>query len=182
MKIGVLSDTHGGVKGWEMSWKFLKDTEIILHCGDLFYYGPRNPVPEDYSPGNLVEIFNNLKIPILISKGNCDSEVDQLVLNFPLTYPFLLYQIDFIKIIVSHGHFFNEEEWFNLGKKWKANILISGHTHKWKLEKKEGIILVNPGSPSLPKNEPAVGIIDTELKTVKIFNSGNSSLLSEICL
>ncbi len=178
MRIGVISDTHGSLTGWEKAWQIIKNTDIIIHCGDLFNHGPGNPIPEKYSPKELLNIFNNLKIPLLISKGNCDSEVDQTFLNIPLCYPFLFYQTNNLRILASHGHIFKRDEWIELGKKWKIKILISGHTHIPSLEKIDDIIILNPGSPSIPKEkQPTCAKIDIEEKTVKIFDLSD---LSEI--
>ncbi len=181
MVIGVISDTHGSVYGWEKSWEILKDSDIIIHCGDIFNHGPGNPLPQNYSPKQLLNILNNLSVPILISKGNCDSEVDQMFLNIPIASPFLFYQINNLRFIVSHGHIFKKEEWIELGKKWKVNFLISGHTHIPLIEKIENILILNPGSPSLPKERiPTCAKIDLERKVVKIFNLVDKSLVKEI--
>jgi len=180
MKIGVISDTHGSVKGWEDAWKVIKDTDIIIHCGDILNHGPGNPLPENYSPKKLVEILNSLQIPLLIVKGNCDSEVDQLFLNYPFSSPFLLCQLDSIRIVASHGHLFKEEEWISLGEKWKVDILISGHTHLWKVERKDNLAVLNPGSPSLPKNEPTVAVIETDSRKIEIFNIQTTALITQL--
>lgn len=180
MKIGIISDTHGSLYGWEKSWEILKESDFIFHCGDLFNHGPGNPVPEKYSPKELLNIFNNLNIPLLISKGNCDSEVDQTFLNLPMASPFLFTQIENFRFLISHGHLFKRDEWIEIGKKWKINFLISGHTHIPLIEKKEGIILINPGSPSLPKEKiPTCGEIDFEKGCVRIFNILDNSIYIE---
>ena len=180
MKLGVISDTHGSLKGWEKGWEILKNSDVIIHCGDLFNHGPGNPVPEGYNPKELCNIFNNLSIPLLIVKGNCDSEVDQLFLKLPFSYPYLFVQFSELRILASHGHIFSDEEWEQIGEKWKINILISGHTHKWKLEKKSNIVILNPGSPSLPKcDEFTVAQIDTEERKVKVFNLDTKKVLVE---
>lgn len=180
MEIGVISDTHGSLGAWEKSWQILKNSDIIIHCGDLFNHGPGNPIPEKYSPKELLNIFNNLQIPILISKGNCDSEVDQTFLNIPLASPFLFFQINNLRILVSHGHIFKEKEWIELGKKWKVNVLISGHTHIPILEKIENIIILNPGSPSLPKEKiPTCAIIDLNERLIKIHNLLDQSIIKK---
>ncbi|HDD64561.1 MAG TPA: phosphodiesterase [Firmicutes bacterium] len=180
MKIGIISDTHGSVKGWENAWKIIKDTDIIIHCGDILNHGPGNPLPEGYSPKKLVEILNGVKIPLLIVKGNCDSEVDQLFLDYPLSFPFLFSQIGQLRILSSHGHIFKEEEWLSLGKKWKIDILISGHTHLWKVEKKENAVILNPGSPSLPKKEPTVAVVDESLRKIEIFNVETGKVINSL--
>jgi putative phosphoesterase len=180
MKIGIVSDTHGSILGWRRSFEIFKDCDIIIHAGDIFNHGPGNPIPEEYNPKELLNILNNLNKPILISKGNCDSEVDQMLLDIPLAYPFLLYQLNELKILVSHGHLFKKEEWVEIGKRWKVNILISGHTHMPLIEKIENLILVNPGSPSLPKEKvPTCGKIDLEEKNIKILNILDKSILNK---
>ncbi len=176
MKIGVVSDTHGSVLGWEKAWEILKNTDIIIHCGDLFNHGPGNPIPEKYSPRELLNIFNNLNIPLLISKGNCDSEVDQAFLNIPLAFPFLFYQINDLRILISHGHIFKKDEWIEIGKKWKIDILISGHTHIPVIEKVENITILNPGSPSIPKEKtPTCAKINLDEKLITIFDLSDFS-------
>lgn len=183
MKIGIISDTHGSLLGWELAWKILENSDIIIHCGDLFNHGPGNPIPEKYSPRELLNILNNLNKPVLIARGNCDSEVDQTFLNIPICYPFLLYQIENLRIIASHGHIFKKEEWIEIGKKWKINILISGHTHIPVLEKIDELIILNPGSPSIPKEKiPTCAEIDLSQKTIQIFDLINFSELKKILL
>lgn len=170
MKIGVISDTHGSLEGWEKAWKILKNTDLIVHCGDLFNHGPGNPIPERYNPKELLNIFNNLDKQVLIVKGNCDSEVDQTFLNLPMSFPFLFFQINNFRFLASHGHIFKKEEWIKLGKNWKIDILISGHTHIPNLERIENLIILNPGSPSIPKENPTVAIISLKDKKVEIFD------------
>jgi len=178
MKIGVVSDTHGSFKRWEMVWEFLKDSDIIIHCGDLFNHGPGNPTPDGYNPKKLLETFNSIEKPFLIVKGNCDSEVDQMFLNIPITYPYLFTLIENYKFLVSHGHLF-KDNFLQMGKRWEVDFLISGHTHLWKLEKNENIVILNPGSPSLPKNNPSFALIDTEEKKIKVLDIEKSSVLKE---
>lgn len=173
MKIGIISDTHGSVGGWEKAWRILKESDLIVHCGDLFNHGPGNPVPEKYNPKELLNIFNTLDKPILIAKGNCDSEVDQTFLNIPMANPFLFFQINDIRFLVSHGHIFKKDEWINLGEKWKVNVLISGHTHIPNLENTGKLIILNPGSPSIPKEKPTVALLSLEEKKVEIFELEN---------
>ncbi len=180
MKIGIISDTHGGISGWQNAWEILKETQLIIHCGDIFNHGPGNPLPANYNPKELLNIFNNLRIPLLISKGNCDSEVDQTFLNIPLSFPFLFFQIENYRFIVSHGHLYSEEDLFQMSKKWNINFLISGHTHLWKLEKKGNIFIINPGSVSLPKNNPSFGLLDLSDKFISIYSVEDYKILKKI--
>ena len=180
MKIGVVSDTHGGLKSWLDCGQFLKDTEAVIHCGDILNHGPGNPLPERYAPGELAAALNASETPLLMVKGNCDSEVDQLFLSVPLASPLLVYQVDFLKIVASHGHHFPEDEWLALGRKWGADILISGHTHRPSVQHRDGLVLLNPGSTALPKDGPAsLAVIDVHLREIQIFDILNLSLIAQ---
>jgi len=79
MRIGFISDTHGGLAGWQeaMAGPFA-EADLIIHCGDLLYHGPRNPMPKGYDPAALAQAMNASPAPLLIARGNCDSDVDQL--------------------------------------------------------------------------------------------------------
>jgi len=180
MKISVVSDTHGSLQGWEPEDCITSVTDSIIHCGDLFNHGPGNPIPEKYAPKELLEKFNSIEKQLLVVKGNCDSEVDQKMLNVPITYPFLILQIDRTRILASHGHLFKEEEIISLSKKWHLNIIITGHTHKWKLETHGNFIWLNPGSTSIPKDSPSsFSLIDTDKRIVKVFNLNTKEILAE---
>lgn len=105
MKIGVISDTHGCRDHWAKAYdKFFKDADLIIHSGDVLYHGPRNPMLGDYNPAELAEKINGCSQPVLICKGNCDSEVDQLVLNTPIQSPYVHAFADGRHIVATHGH------------------------------------------------------------------------------
>lgn len=154
MKIGVISDTHGSLSAWEQALAGpLKDVDLILHAGDVLYHGPRNPLPEGYQPATLAEMINSCKIPIMIAQGNCDSEVDQMVLNIPIQSPFFITDQPLGRIFVTHGHRYNPEQVTEHADRYNIDIWISGHTHIPVLEKQTNTIILNPGSCSLPKGE-----------------------------
>lgn len=148
MKIGVISDTHGGLEGFKKAMNILEGAEIILHAGDILSHGPLNPFPLEYAPKDLIDLINNSEIPILASKGNCDSEVDELLLKI-IIQPSIFFKDDDLKILLCHGHRENDEGLLRLGARYGLSIIISGHTHIPKIEEKNGIILINPGSPSI---------------------------------
>ena len=111
MKIGVISDTHGCRDHWAKAYdKFFKDADLIIHSGDVLYHGPRNPMLEDYNPAELAEKINGCSQPVLICKGNCDSEVDQLVLNTPIQSPYVHAFADGRHIVATHGHMVESDE------------------------------------------------------------------------
>jgi len=160
MKIGVIADTHGNVDAWrKVMKKFFHDADMIIHAGDIFNYGPRNIVHEGTEPGDLAEEMNGLEIPIIAARGNCDSDIDATVVSFPIQSPFALVQADSLRILVNHGDLLDDEKKIELAKKWHVNVFVSGHTHRPKLAREGDIVLLNPGSPSLPKEEPTVGLI-----------------------
>lgn len=155
MKIGVISDTHGCRDHWAKAYdKFFKDADLIIHSGDVLYHGPRNPMLEDYNPAELAEKINGCSQPVLICKGNCDSEVDQLVLNTPIQSPYVHVFADGRHIVATHGHMVESDEAKEaMAAAIKADIFISGHVHYTVLEKRGNTVFLNPGSPSLSKRE-----------------------------
>ena len=105
MKVGIISDTHGHEMRWTLAYeKFFKDADLIIHSGDVLYHGPRNPMLEDYNPAGLAERINTSPVPVIIAKGNCDSEVDAMVLEGPVQTPYAYVMIDGFRIVATHGH------------------------------------------------------------------------------
>ena len=91
MKIGIISDTHGHEGAWTRACeKFFTGADLILHAGDVAYHGPRNPMKADYNPMGLIERINASEIPVVIAKGNCDSDVDASCLTLPILSPLRL--------------------------------------------------------------------------------------------
>lgn len=172
MNIGVISDTHGSLTAWRQAYeKFFRNVDLIIHCGDVLYHGPRNPLPEGYDPKNLANELNSLKKSIIIVRGNCDAEVDQLVLEYPLESPYAHIITPDFKILAHHGHNWSQET-FPAKVKKLYNIIISGHTHVPQIDIIDQSIYINPGSPALPKDDnqtPTVAIIDkTEIKILNV--------------
>jgi len=171
MKIGLISDTHGDADAVKAAFSFFNDVDIIMHSGDLFYHGLFNNINSNYNPIELSRFFSELKKPLIFSKGNCDSEVDQVGVDFNILDPVRLFYHEKHLVYLHHGDKKNDKDLIELSKKFKFNIVVSGHTHVCRIEKKEGILFINPGSPSLPKggNPPTIGIID--------FNEGNVMII-----
>ncbi len=192
MKIGVISDTHGHEQHFAKAVeKFFHDADLILHAGDILYHGPRNPMLEDYNPAKLAERINESKIPIVIARGNCDSDVDQNVINVPIQAPFAYVYAMNKKIIVTHGTQFTycnspeNPDWKKMigeistqANKLNADIFITGHIHNNILERQGNSILLNPGSAALPNRKdkrPTIAVIDDE--KIEIYDLNDSTLL-----
>ena len=160
MKIGIISDTHGCAETWRKVFpKYFADADLILHAGDVLYHGPRNPIPKEYNPKELADEMNNCPVPILAACGNCDAEVDAMVLNFPVQSPYAYVLAEGLRIAVTHGHNLDETTKLKLAASLKADVFISGHIHLPVLEKNEKTIFVNPGSPGMSKTKDGHGTI-----------------------
>lgn len=152
MKIAVTGDTHGDAAGWrQMAEKIFPGADLVVHCGDILAHGPRNPLVEGYDPAGLAELINAGPVPVLFARGNCDAEVDQLLIDFPIQSPYAFFQAGPLRIMAHHGHGLSREEMIEMCRRYRADLFASGHTHVPALERAGGLLLVNPGSPSLPK-------------------------------
>ena len=160
MKIGLLSDTHGDLIQTTKALEILKDCDYIIHLGDVLYHGPRNPLPKNYNPKELAEILS-YKDNIIYIKGNCDSDVDEMVINNDLSHKNRFIEFQNYKIYATHGYEKTEEERVAKAKILGANFVISGHTHIKVLKKYDDIVIINPGSTSIPKDgQSSIGIIE----------------------
>ena len=151
MKIGVMSDTHGSLPYLEKALDVLSDCDILLHVGDVLYHGPRNDLPEGYNPKAVIDKINNLN-NITIVRGNCDADVDQMVINHPIESPFVHKIIDNISVLMDHGYTKSREELLKQARDLSVDILILGHTHVKELSVESDVIVLNPGSTAIPKD------------------------------
>ncbi len=150
MKILVASDLHGS---WTWTEKLLKKfkeekADKLLLLGDLYYHGPRNPLPDGYDPKKVCEELNLLKDRLIVIKGNCDAEVDEMISEFDFkgVYSFEMFGK---KIFASHGHKFNPDNFPDED----FDVMLYGHFHIPTITEKDKKLLVNVGSVSLPKND-----------------------------
>ncbi len=174
MKIGIISDTHGDVFSFKMALEnIFKDIDLILHAGDILYHGPRNTLPSGYNPEKLANIINELPTDILFSKGNCDSAVDQMMINMPILSNYLFISIEGYKILLYHGD--TKLNFKNI------DFIITGHTHIYNLQLSDSTIFINPGSLSLPKNHNngTCAILDISLNLINIYDISSSKSLME---
>ena len=112
------------------------------------YHGPRNDLPRDYAPKEVLTMLNEMKDKVFCVRGNCDTEVDQMVLDFPILADYCIVAEGDLVIYATHGHNYNEK---NLPPMKKGDILLHGHTHVPKCTEHEQYIYMNPGSVSIPK-------------------------------
>ena len=150
MKLMLASDIHGSAYFAEKMRQAYIDEKAdrLILLGDLLYHGPRNDLPKDYAPKKVIEILNDIKEEILCVRGNCDTEVDQMVLDFPIMADYAVIYADGRTLYLTHGHKFNPE---NPPKLKKGDYLVNGHTHIPANEDKGDFIYINPGSVSIPK-------------------------------
>jgi len=150
MRFLIASDIHGSAYYCKKIVEAFKqeNADKIVLLGDILYHGPRNDLPLEYDPKKVISLLNPLKDIILCVRGNCDSEVDQMVLGFPILADYCLISHESTMIFVTHGHTFNTS---NLPPMSKGDILLHGHTHVPACEKFGDIIYINPGSASIPK-------------------------------
>ena len=151
MKLMFASDIHGSKKYCSIMFEQYKKegaNKLIL-LGDLLYHGPRNDLPEEYAPKEVIRMLNENKNEILCVRGNCDSEVDQFVLEFPILAEYMMIFEKNRTFFITHGHKYNLQQ---LPAITPNDILIHGHTHIQAIEKGEQCTYINPGSLSMPRN------------------------------
>ena len=155
MKFLILTDIHGSSKYLKLAMEKFNNLNCdkLLLLGDILYHGPRNDLPLEYNPKEVIAILNTYKDKILSVKGNCDAEVDEMVLDFPL-YPTVMLNVGGVKLELVHGH--------NLEECSAEGYIMHGHTHVNKYEDK----VINIGSLSIPKdNHHTYAVLDDNLLT-----------------
>lgn len=180
MKYMFASDIHGSAFYCRKMLKAYQEekAERLVLLGDLLYHGPRNDLPKEYAPKEVIKMLNDKKNEIYTVRGNCEAEVDQMVLEFPVLADYCILSIEGKTFFATHGHVYNQN---NLPPLKNGDILIHGHTHVLKAEKMDGYTLLNPGSTSIPKegNPPTYAVYEDGVFTIKDFD-GN--IIKEITL
>lgn len=169
MKLFIASDIHGSAH-WcrKMLEAFEKsEAEKLVLLGDILYHGPRNDLPEEYDPKQVIAMLSPLKERILCVKGNCDTEVDQMVLPFPILAEYAWICADGCKMFLTHGHKFSPEQPPALSQ---GEYLLCGHTHIPMIKDCGSFIYVNCGSVSIPKEHSAHSYV--------LFENGRFTLMS----
>lgn len=163
MKLGIISDTHGSLPAWRAAFnRYFSGADLIIHCGDIFYHAPRNPLPEGYAPLALAEALNDSPVPIIFARGNCDSAVDESLLRWPVAAPWAWCCWEGKTILAWH-----EGETHpgaaETRERFRPHLFLVGHTHRARLWREGPTLCLNPGSPSLskmPDGRPTIGLID----------------------
>ena len=151
MKLLIASDIHGAAKWCRSLMDEIEkeNPDRVILLGDLLYHGPRNDLPEDYAPKEVIAMLNGIKDQIIAVRGNCEAEVDQMVLPFPVLAEYALISDNGRTLFATHGHIHNLQ---NLPPLKRGDILLHGHTHIPACEHTDGgVTYLNPGSVSIPK-------------------------------
>lgn len=171
MKIFFMSDIHGSLYYAKKALDNFKreNADYIVILGDELYHGARNPLPLEYNPKEVAQLLNEFADKIIAVRGNCDSEVDEMVLDFPMmgTYSIILHNNR--RLFLTHGHIYNED---NLPKLMDGDVFIYGHTHISKAEKRGNIFVINPGSITFPKENclNSYGVLEGDIFKLKDLN------------
>lgn len=158
MKLMIASDIHGSAYWCEkMTERFHEEKpDRLLLLGDLLYHGPRNDLPRDYAPKRVAELLNSLADRILCVRGNCDSEVDQMMLDFPILSDYCLVYDGVHEMLATHGHGYGPDK---LPRLPDGSILLCGHTHIPADRQEGNLRYLNPGSVSIPKGGSSNGYL-----------------------
>ncbi|MDI3361090.1 phosphodiesterase [Lelliottia sp. V89_10] len=171
MKLMFASDIHGSLPATErVLSRFVESgAQWLIILGDVLNHGPRNALPEGYAPAQVAEKLNQYADKIIAVRGNCDSEVDQMLLHFPITAPWQQVLLENTRLFLTHGHLFGPE---NLPPLATGDVLVYGHTHIPVAALHGDIVHFNPGSVSIPKggNAPSYGLLDENLLSVIALN------------
>ena len=161
MKLLIASDIHGSAYYCRMLLDVLEreKADRLFLLGDILYHGPRNDLPRDYAPKEVIAMLNPLKEKLFCVRGNCDTEVDQMVLNFPILADYAVLPLGDRVIYTTHGHRFNCD---NPPPLSKGDILLNGHTHIPEDKDMGTFRYLNPGSVSIPKEQSPHGYMTLE--------------------
>ena len=167
-KILIASDIHGSAHYCRKLLAAMEreETQRMLLLGDILYHGPRNDLPREYAPKDVIAMLNPLKERIVSVRGNCEAEVDQMVLDFPVLADYCLMPVGDHMMFCTHGHIYNEE---HLPPMMPGDILLYGHTHVPRAEKVLDKWMLNPGSVSIPKGGgvPSYAVLADGTFTIK---------------
>ena len=156
MRLLIASDIHGSLRYCRelLAAYDREQADRMLLLGDILYHGPRNDLPEEYAPKGVAAALNERKNDILCVRGNCEAEVDQMMLAFPVMADYALVCADGCRMYATHGHVYHPE---HLPPLQDGDVLLYGHTHIPAWETRDGVLCLNPGSVSIPKGDSRRG-------------------------
>lgn len=167
-KLFFISDIHGSLYYLKKVLEIYESekADYIIILGDELYHGARNPLPKDYNPKEVTELLNTYKDKIIAVRGNCDSEVDQMVLEYPMMAEYSIVLYNGRRLFLTHGHIYDRNNLPNLSS---GDAIIYGHIHVPLAEKQNDIFVINPGSITFPKegNPNSYGILENNIFKIK---------------
>lgn len=182
MKWMIASDLHGSAYYCrKMLEAFEREgADRLFLLGDLLYHGPRNDLPREYAPKEVIPLLNGKKEKLLCVRGNCDAEVDQMVLKFPVLADYAVLPVGQRLIYATHGHIYHVK---NLPPLAPGDVLLHGHTHvpAW-TEFGQGNLYLNPGSVSIPKENSPHSYMTLEENTMQWKELESSAVFHELTL
>lgn len=182
MKWMIASDLHGSAYYCrKMLEAFEREgADRLFLLGDLLYHGPRNDLPREYAPKEIIPLLNGKKEKLLCVRGNCDAEVDQMVLEFPVLADYAVLPVGQRLIYATHGHIYHVK---NLPPLAPGDVLLHGHTHvpAW-TEFGQGNLYLNPGSVSIPKENSPHSYMTLEGNTMQWKELESSAVFHELTL
>ena len=182
MKWMIASDLHGSAYYCrKMLEAFEREgADRLFLLGDLLYHGPRNDLPREYAPKEIIPLLNGKKEKLLCVRGNCDAEVDQMVLEFPVLADYAVLPVGQRLIYATHGHIYHVK---NLPPLAPGDVLLHGHTHvpAW-TEFGQGNLYLNPGSVSIPKENSPHSYMTLEGNTMRWKELESSAVFHELTL
>lgn len=177
-KILVVSDIHGCLPTLQKVVNFYhkEHYNLMIVLGDILNYGPRNCIPDGIDAKGIATLLNSMKEDIVAVRGNCDSEVDQMLLEFPIMETYTILVNGGKRIFLTHGHIYNEENMPTM----RADAFFYGHTHLWKLEKSiNGTLICNTGSITFPKQNRIATFATIDNSVVNVRALDGSVIKSE---
>ena len=182
MKWMIASDLHGSAYYCRKMLEALEreGADRLFLLGDLLYHGPRNDLPREYAPKEVIPLLNGKKEKLLCVRGNCDAEVDQMVLEFPVLADYAVLPVGRRLIYATHGHIYHVK---NLPPLAPGDVLLHGHTHvpAW-TEFGQGNLYLNPGSVSIPKENSPHSYMTLEENTMQWKELESSAVFHELTL
>ena len=182
MKWMIASDLHGSAYYCRKMLEALEreGADRLFLLGDLLYHGPRNDLPREYAPKEVIPLLNGKKEKLLCVRGNCDAEVDQMVLKFPVLADYAVLPVGQRLIYATHGHIYHVK---NLPPLAPGDVLLHGHTHvpAW-IEFGQGNLYLNPGSVSIPKEDSPHSYMILEGNTMQWKELESGAVFHELTL